>query len=77
MLTKALNGYHHSKAFTTGNFHEPIEITARNEAITEHACRRCHADIVRMIDHGAYKESMSCIRCHENVGPPGMTGGRA
>jgi cytochrome c nitrite reductase small subunit len=67
-FTKALNGYHHSKAFTLGGFHEPIQITARNESITEDACRRCHADIVRMIDRGGYAERVSCLRCHENVG---------
>src|SRR5262245_53335779 len=33
-LTKASNGYHHSLAFTTGDFHEPIQIKAHNRAIT-------------------------------------------
>jgi len=67
--TKALNGYHHSMAFTTGKFHEPIQITPRNRSITEAACRRCHEDIVQAIDsvHGSQDE-LSCIRCHGNVG---------
>lgn len=68
-LTKGLNGYHHSLAFTTGNFHEPIQITARNREITESACRKCHQDIVQMIDRGdAQGMHMACIRCHSDVG---------
>lgn len=67
--TKSLNGWHHSKAFTTGDFHEPIRITPRNAAITEAACRRCHAEIVQQIDavHGTQGE-LSCVRCHNSVG---------
>ncbi len=69
-LTKSLNGYHHSLAFTTGNFHEPIQIGPRNERITEQACRYCHADIVNQIDYHASGtgKDMSCIRCHSGVG---------
>ncbi len=37
--TKALNGLLHSYAFTTNDFHEPIQITERNRRITEGACR--------------------------------------
>ena len=67
--TKALNGYHHSRAFTSGEFHEPIQIKARNLEVTEWACRGCHADIVQAIDHpGETLEPISCIRCHESVG---------
>ena len=43
--TKALNGYHHSLAFTTGNFHEPIQATEFNRAIAEANCRYCHQDM--------------------------------
>jgi len=66
---KGLNGYHHSLAFTTGWFHEPIQITPRNRAVTEQACRECHADIVQQIDrfHGP-DAALECIRCHQNVG---------
>jgi cytochrome c nitrite reductase small subunit len=68
-MTKAANGYHHSLAFTTEQFHEPIQITAKNREITESACRRCHADIVQEIDttHGS-QAKMSCTRCHRYVG---------
>ena len=68
-LTKGLNGYHHSLAFTTGNFPEPIQITPRNRAVTEGACRDCHRDVVQMIDHSPRPgEELSCIRCHSDVG---------
>ena len=68
-VTKASNGYHHSLAFTTGEFHEPIQIKERNRAVTEAACRRCHADIVQEIDaFHAPGRALSCIGCHGSVG---------
>lgn len=67
-LTKASNGYHHSLAFTTGWFHEPIHITEPNHRIVEQACRYCHADIVHQIDARPGGEPLSCVRCHETVG---------
>lgn len=68
-MTKAANGYHHSLAFTTGRFHEPIEITPRNLAITEAACRHCHQNVVQSIDRfGHGPGALSCTRCHASVG---------
>ena len=68
-LTKGINGYNHSLAFTTGRFHEPIQINARNRAVTEATCRACHADVVHAIDTlPPDGEPMSCIRCHSSVG---------
>lgn len=71
-LVKALNGWNHSVAFTTGNFPEPLRATAMNERVTEAACRNCHADIVAEIDSGhaglLANSAMSCIRCHSRVG---------
>jgi cytochrome c nitrite reductase small subunit len=66
--TKGLNGFWHSFYFTRGDFPEPIRITPRNEAVTEAACRRCHADTVdQMIDnHG--RNALACLRCHRSVG---------
>jgi cytochrome c nitrite reductase small subunit len=68
-LTKAENGFWHSFAFTTGRFPEPIQITPRNRAVTEEACRHCHAPVVAAIDssHRPGKE-LSCIQCHRSVG---------
>ncbi len=71
LLTKATNGFNHSLAFTTGRFHEPIEITPRNQAIVESTCRRCHEDIVHAIDRSPRQgDSLSCVRCHVEVGHP-------
>ena len=71
--TKADHGFWHSYAFTTGDFHEPIQMKARSQAVTESACRTCHRAIVQAIDsrhggpHGS-GEPLSCIRCHHTVG---------
>jgi cytochrome c nitrite reductase small subunit len=68
-FTKAEHGFFHSLAFTTGEFHDPIQIKARSRAVTENACRRCHQDIVHDIDtHSDSDAKMSCIRCHSGVG---------
>ena len=68
-LTKAENGYHHSLAFTTMRFHEPIQIKGRNRAIAEASCRKCHADIVSALDGSHAREGeTSCLRCHRDVG---------
>lgn len=75
--TKALNGFRHSWAFTTGVFPEPIRITARNEAVTEGACRSCHGAVAAVLDpHPASGagpppaggEPVACIACHRSVG---------
>ena len=47
---KASNGFWHSLAFTTGRFPDPLQIKPHNRAITEQACRDCHAGIVAAID---------------------------
>ena len=62
--TKATNGFWHSFYFTTGGFPDPIRMRARNRAVTEGACRRCHADVVEAMSAG----DTSCIRCHSQVG---------
>lgn len=66
---KGRNGMHHSWAFTTGYFHEPIRITEWNKSVTEDACRYCHNDIVEQIDCRAPDmKPLACIRCHDTVG---------
>ena len=71
--TKASNGFWHSYYFTLGGFHEPIQISGRNERVTEESCRSCHQDMVQSITVSHKKEEiqeMSCVRCHRNVGHP-------
>lgn len=69
-LTKALNGYNHSLAFTTGRFEEPIKIKQRSLDVVEDACRHCHNDVVQVIDgpHREGDDRISCVRCHPSVG---------
>jgi cytochrome c nitrite reductase small subunit len=68
--TKALNGFWHSFAFTSGRFPDIIQITPRNHRVTESACRSCHADMVHAIDVAGRVpgEQISCVRCHAAVG---------
>ena len=67
-LVKASNGFWHSYAFTTGDFHEPIRITPRNLRVTEQACRKCHAQVVHAMDTTAGNGAVSCVHCHRSVG---------
>jgi cytochrome c nitrite reductase small subunit len=67
--TKALNGFFHSLAFTTGHFPDQIQITGRNMRVTQSACLKCHEDVVTGIratrSHGA---EVDCVQCHNTVG---------
>jgi len=70
-FTKALNGYHHSSAFTLQNFHEPIMIGPRNARILQENCIRCHADFVSNIVHSkpdVANGAIQCTQCHRQVG---------
>jgi cytochrome c nitrite reductase small subunit len=68
-VTKADNGFFHSLAFTTDDFHEPIRIKDRNRRVTQEACLYCHAEVVNALlpaEHGG--EVVSCMHCHDEVG---------
>jgi cytochrome c nitrite reductase small subunit len=67
-FTKGLNGFNHSRAFTMGDFHEPIQITGRNAAIAQENCLRCHEALVSQIAHSPEGEEMQCVSCHGSVG---------
>jgi len=68
-LSKALNGYHHSRAFTFQDFHEPIQITPRNARALQESCTACHSDLVSEI-HAVRgeREDVRCVSCHRSVG---------
>jgi cytochrome c nitrite reductase small subunit len=68
--TKALNGFFHSWAFTTGRFPDVIRITERNRRVTEGACLHCHESLTSAI-HQPGKHEVSCLRCHSGVGHGG------
>jgi cytochrome c nitrite reductase small subunit len=69
-LTKASNGYHHSKGFTFQDFHEPIRIRPGNAAVLNANCLHCHKDFTREITAHRTRndEELCCIRCHNSIG---------
>jgi cytochrome c nitrite reductase small subunit len=68
-VAKADNGFFHSKAFTLDNFHEPIQIKARNRRIAQKNCLVCHQDVVQaMLPESPLGETPSCVQCHADVG---------
>jgi cytochrome c nitrite reductase small subunit len=71
-FTKADNGFFHALAFTTGDFHEPIQIKARNRRVTQGACLSCHSELVNALlpaEHGG--DMQLCVHCHSDVGHAG------
>ena len=78
-LAKGENGYHHSRAFTFQDFHEPIMIKQRNSEILQENCVRCHEGLVSEMGAGIGigKEAVRCVHCHQSVGhgePAGLGG---
>lgn len=69
-MSKASNGYHHSKGFTLQDFHEPIMIKPRNAAALQENCLHCHSDFVHDIVDGSTTadNAVSCVHCHRHVG---------
>lgn len=75
-ITKGDNGFFHSLAFTTGDFHEPIQIKERNRRVTQNACLYCHADYVNhMLPVEPGGEMQLCVHCHGDVGHAGRESG--
>lgn len=72
-LAKMANGWHHSRAFTTGGFAEPIRIKAANARTLERNCRRCHADTIAHTGPGP-RPPVPCVHCHSQVGHPSPAG---
>jgi cytochrome c nitrite reductase small subunit len=76
-LSKAENGFWHSKGFTLNDFHEPIRIRPRNAKVLNENCISCHEGMIREIvsdrhfgaeAKGAHGGSLNCIHCHASVG---------
>ncbi len=67
-LIKALDGWKHSSAFTTGNFHEPIRITEFDKGIAYENCLRCHGDMTDVMSHRTTADPTDCLHCHTGVG---------
>lgn len=67
-LTKTENGFFHSLAFTSGRFPDNITIRERDYQVTESTCRSCHSAITLAIAGPHNTKTISCIRCHFDVG---------
>ena len=65
---KGIDGVKHSFGFTTGLFHEPIQITGMNRDIAQQNCLHCHSEMVSFISHPASKDPTDCLSCHATVG---------
>ena len=75
-FSKAENGYHHSKAFTFQDFHEPIMIKAKNSRILQENCLHCHGDLVheQVARAADGTGEVRCVHCHRSVGHGETTG---
>ncbi len=67
-FVKGLNGFNHSVAFTTGNFHDPISIRQFNADVVQHNCIACHETTVSQILGTHAGEALPCVSCHAAVG---------
>lgn len=71
-ITKMENGYHHSKAFTFMDFHEPIKIREKSLKIVLQNCQRCHSELFNENSLHAIRTSNSqmvvCTHCHKDSG---------
>ncbi|MCB0418605.1 MAG: cytochrome c nitrite reductase small subunit [Bdellovibrionales bacterium] len=66
--SKASNGFWHSYAFTTGDFHEPIQIRRVNQDIAQNSCMKCHDNLLGSHPTLGSARGVSCMHCHQNVG---------
>lgn len=66
---KAVNGFLHSWAFTTGWYHDPIQIKNFNRNIAMKNCVRCHSQMIEASRfHQAGFGDKNCLSCHQGVG---------
>lgn len=70
-IAKGLNGWHHSYAFTTGDFHEPIQIKKFNRDVLVQNCLGCHGELTDPVMQNHGKSEPDCLRCHSRVGHDG------
>lgn len=66
LVSKADNGFWHSKGFTLQDFPEPIRIRERNRAVLNRNCLECHHELVEDVvaTHASDDTRFDCIRCH-------------
>ncbi len=71
--TKLENGYHHSRAFTFQDWHEPIRMREASARIVLHNCQDCHRQMVSQLPEHLVQPSspVNCITCHRSAGHAG------
>lgn len=69
-FTKLENGFWHAKGFTLQDFHEPIRLRRRSQAVLQQNCLYCHREFVHEVVAGAAHdgEEINCVQCHKRVG---------
>jgi len=67
-VVKAINGWNHSVAFTTGDFPDPLRITTLNRDVAQQNCLYCHGPLVTAISHADGASPTDCLQCHAGVG---------
>jgi cytochrome c nitrite reductase small subunit len=69
-LSKAENGFWHSKGFTLQDFHEPIQIRRHNSSVLQKNCVGCHSSLLEGINPhaGDERRMLDCVHCHREVG---------
>ena len=67
-LVKATNGFHHSLAFTVGEYPTNLRIKESNAAVTQRACVDCHQAMVGPVHVSEGGDELSCASCHRSVG---------
>ncbi|MCK6576519.1 MAG: cytochrome c nitrite reductase small subunit [Anaerolineae bacterium] len=66
--TKAINGFNHSLAFTTGDYPAVIQIKQHNAEIAQENCIGCHQTLVNLVYGTHADQTRRCVDCHGNVG---------
>lgn len=66
---KAIDGFNHSTAFTLDRVPEPIHIRSLSRGVVLDNCRRCHGEMVSMIEDSSLPAGeLDCLACHAKVG---------
>lgn len=75
LVSKAINGWNHSRRFTLQDYPEHIRITPLNARNLEHNCVGCHKPLVEGVfpasadaHSGARSGDLHCVHCHAGVG---------
>lgn len=66
-LVKAVSGYHHVTAFTTGNIPDAIRAKQSSDRVIQENCERCHTATIAATNEGMLTTDRYCFDCHRSV----------